>query len=90
MELTCTYSCCSEGMVAVLHNGYTDSPKEQTVRDIIKMVRDREETVENRDMLRKVLGMLAARSSNGRGRRPLMPGASSASSTFRRCSDDRT
>src|SRR4029453_10835662 len=61
MELTCTYSCCEDGMVAMLFDGYTDSPDQMTVRDVIKMARDRETATESREMLREVLGLLAGK-----------------------------
>ena len=58
MELICTSLCCEDGMVAVLFDGYTDSPDRMTVRYIIKMARDRETGVQSREMLREMMGLL--------------------------------
>jgi hypothetical protein len=57
MELEFSYTCVDVGMVAVLYDGFTDSPQRQTVRSILKRARGPKS--EHREMLREVVGLLA-------------------------------
>jgi hypothetical protein len=56
MKLECSY-CFDVGMVTVLYDGFTDSPTRETVRSILKRVRDPKS--QHRRMLREVIGLLA-------------------------------
>jgi hypothetical protein len=58
LELECVFSCGSDGMHAVLYDGYADEPGgHETVRGIINSIRNPKN--QHHEMLREVLGILA-------------------------------
>jgi hypothetical protein len=57
MELTCSYACFNEGMVTILNDGFADSSRQTTVREVLHKARDPKN--DDRDMHQEIAGLLA-------------------------------